>query len=171
MSLWGLHVINVVDVVVGVMLLTIALILFTNLGDKSSDFRNSWLAYFCLVLGSLLIVVAAFSAMGVCCACCRCSAVVSGYIAMAVGLVCFVLSIIFMAMKLLILEYFEKDGASLGLSSTDITLTETWYVALDIGLFVVAALELIRYLASVKFAELSVKIDMEESTPLIRNSV
>lgn len=166
-SLWGLHVINIFDCMVGSMLLVISLILFANLGDSTTDIRNTWLAYMCLILGCLLIMVAAFSALGVLCSCCRCSAVFSSYIAMGVGLICIVLSIIFLALKQLILEYFEKDGLSLGLSSKDISLTETWYTVIDVSLFFVAGLELIRYLASVKFAEISTKIDSEETTPLL----
>ena len=171
LSLWGLHFINVFDSVIGVMILVISLILFTNLGDKSGNFTNAWLAYTCLGLGVMLITVAAFSAMGVSCTCCRCSAVLSGYLAMAVGLICFVLFVIFLAMKPLILEYFEKDGEALGLSDTDIKLTETWYMVIDIGLFVVSLLELIRFMASVNFYELSHKVDNEgtvaERSPLV----
>ena len=170
-SLWGLHFINVFDCVLGVMILVISLILFTNLGDKSGKFTNAWLAYTCLGLGVMLITVAAFSAMGVSCSCCRCSAVFSGYLAMAVGLICFVLFVIFLAMKPLILEYFEKDGEALGLSNTDIKLAEAWYMVIDIGLFVVSLLELIRFTASVNFYELSHKVDNEgtisERSPLV----
>ncbi len=170
-SLWGLHFINVFDSVIGVMILVISLILFTNLGDRSGNFTNAWLAYTCLGLGVMLITVAAFSAMGVSCTCCRCSAVLSGYLAMAVGLICFVLFVIFLAMKPLILEYFEKDGEALGLSDTDIKLTEAWYMVIDIGLFVVSVLELIRFMASVNFYELSHKVDNEgtvsERSPLV----
>ena len=72
-----------------------------------------------------------------------------------------------MAMRPLILEYFEKDGEDLGLSSTDIKLTEAWYITIDAGLLIVATLELIRYLASLKFHELSTKIDNEEALPLL----
>ena len=171
LSLWGLHFINVFDSVIGVMILVVSLILFTNLGDRSGNFTNAWLAYTCLGLGVMLITVAAFSAMGVSCTCCRCSAVLSGYLAMAVGLICFVLFVIFLAMKPLILEYFEKDGEALGLSDTDIKLTETWYMVIDIGLFVVSLLELIRFMASVNFYELSHKVDNEgtvsERSPLV----
>ena len=114
MSLWGLHIINVIDFSLGVMVLVVSLILFTNLGDRSSKLQNAWLAYTTLVIGCMLIVVSAFSAMGVSCTWCRCSAVLSGYLAMSVGLLCFVLFVIFLAMKPLILEYFEKDGEALG---------------------------------------------------------
>ena len=170
-SLWGLHFINIFDCVIGVMILVISLILFTNLGDKSGNFTNAWLAYTCLGLGVMLMTVAAFSAMGVTCTFCRCSAVLSGYLAMAVGLICFVLFVIFLAMKPLILEYFEKDGEELGLSDTDIKLTEAWYMVIDIGLFVVSLLELVRFMASVNFYELSHKVDNEgtisERSPLV----
>ena len=170
LSTWGIHFVNVFDVVLGVMILVIALILFTNLGNRSGNFENAWLAYACLVIGCMLILVAAFGAMGVACSCCRCSAVLSGYLAMGVGLICFVLSVIFLAMKPLILEYFERDGEALGLSSYDIKLTETWYMVIAIGLFVVSALELMRFLASMKLYELSDKIDNEEAAPLVSRS-
>ena len=66
---------------------------------------------------------------------------------MAVGLICFVLFVIFLAMKPLILEYFEKDGEELGLSDTDIKLIEAWYMVIDIGLFVVSLLEFNKFMA------------------------
>ena len=167
LSTWGIHIVNVFDVVLGVMILVIAFILFANLGDRSSNFMNAWLAYTCLIIGCMLILVSAFGAMGVACSCCRCSAVLSGYLAMGVGLICFILSVIFFAMKPLILEYFERDGESLGLSSYDIKLTETWYMVISIGLFTVSALELMRFLASIKLYELSDKLDNEEYSPLV----
>ena len=115
-SLWGLHFINVIDTLVGAMLLVISLILFANLGSNSENFQNSWLAYTCMFLGFLLLIIAGFSFLGVYCSCCRCSAVVSGYLATAAGLFCLILFTIFLVLKPIIFEYFEKDGESLGIS-------------------------------------------------------
>jgi hypothetical protein len=117
-------------------------------------------------MGLMLLIVAGFSLLGLCCAWCRCSAVVSGYLATAVGLVCLVLSVVFLVLKTLIFEYFEKDGKELGLSPSDVKLAEAWYLVIDVGLFTVSALEGVRYFASLKYHETTCKID-SESIPLL----
>lgn len=170
LSTWGLHAINIVDVIVGGVLLVLSLILFTNLGTNSENFQDSWLAYTCLVLGAMLLAVVGFGYLGLFCSCCRCSAVVSGYLAMALGFFCLVLATAFLILKTMVLEYFNKNGDSLGLSTSDIAVAEAWYVVIDIGLFVVAVLEGLRYAASIKYHETSVKIDHDETTPLLPRS-
>ena len=170
LSTWGLHAINIVDVIVGGVLLVLSLILFTNLGTNSENFQDSWLAYVCLVLGAMLLAVVGFGYLGLFCSCCRCSAVLSGYLAMALGFFCLVLATAFLILKTMVLEYFQKNGDSLGLSPSDIAVAEAWYVVIDIGLFVVAVLEGVRYAASIKYHETSVKIDHDETTPLLPRS-
>jgi hypothetical protein len=160
-----LHIINAVDIGLGISLLAFTVYLFDILGSKFSDEQAAWVGWCTGSLGLLLFGTAMLSLMASLTPGCRCAIIPSNYLSLITFLYSLALAIISLVKKGNFFDYIEDAG----LDENQTNTVKSWYSVISFSLLGVAVIQLIRIILSLSFREHALRIDNDFKVSLLED--
>lgn len=163
LSKWELHIINFMDFLFGVLLLSFGVKLFDKMG--SQNFENGhvgWLCWLVTLLGVMLILCCLLSVCGLTGGeSYRCCVTPSAWLGVFVGVFSLITAGCVYGFKTDIYSSLNTQGSSLGLDPNEIADIKSWYVFIPWVLFGSFITEVLRFRASSHFRQNINKMDGE----------
>jgi len=161
-----LFILNLVDCVSGILLLSYGYYVYETFEEQSDDMKIQWTFVASFVLGSLLTLSSLFSFFGISTDSCRCGLVLSAWLTIPVAVIEFVFSIVFASCKSQVYKYIAEEKEALHLSEDGIQFFKMWYRMIVWAMFCLFSLQLLRFQLSKSLRE-NIQMDIHDYHRLV----
>jgi membrane-associated HD superfamily phosphohydrolase len=143
---FGVFAVNLVDFVLGCLLLAFGFYISLALGPHSEEANVVWLQTLSIIVGILLLLIVSLSFSAIYFTySCKCGILVSGYLALLLSFLAMITVIVALALRGEFFGYLNEKGSSIGLSDSDVQNIEDFYYFVVFALFLSCFIELLRF--------------------------
>lgn len=160
-----LHLINTIDIALGLSLLSFTIYLFHALGSKFSDEKAAWVGWCSGSLGLLLFITAMLSLLASLTPGCRWTIIPSNFLSLIAFVYALVLAILSLVKKSRLFDYIDDSD----LNDNQTNTIKTWYSVISFSLLGIAVIQLIRILLSTSFREQALRVDNDFKVSLLED--